>query len=317
MKVFLLVAAAALGLAADGALARAQERGEGRGAPPPVSPPVRNAQGVLIETPPPATIPDGGPYQGKVDTAPATSGMARTVVRDSPRRGEWVDIPVGGVKLHTWIVYPDGDARVPVVVVVSDDSGLWDDFPRGIADQLAKDGFIGVVPDLASALGPRGGNWDSFESLDLAVAAARKRSVTDVIGLVKGAREYAFTLPRANGKSATIGFSSGGDVSFAAAALLPGLSAAIIFDGESAPDAVTMARISAPILLFGGDLNDRTVAMVATAAPAMAKLGKRLEYHIWAITTGQFMQVGQPANDTPAILASWPIARDFLREHTK
>ena len=48
----------------------------------------------------------------------------------------------------------------------------------------------------------------------------------------------------------------------------------------------------------------------------MEKLGKSFEYHIWAITTGQFVQIGQPANDTQANLASWPIAMKFLRDHT-
>jgi carboxymethylenebutenolidase len=326
MKAYTLVAALGLALAAGGTPAGAQEaaqpdgrQGGGRrggGPPAPVPPPVRNAQGVLIETPPPGNIPNGGTYQSKVDTAPASSAMAAATMKLTPRHGEWVDIPVGKVRLHTWISYPDGNGRVPVVLVLSDEAGMWDDFPRGIADQLAQDGFIGVVPDFVSGMGPKGGNWDSFESLNLAVMAAQKLSINDALDLSKGARDYALKLPRANGKSATLGFSFGGDVSFAAAALIPGLSAAIIFDGNTAPDAATMAKITAPVLYFGGDLNDRDVALVASASPAMEKLGKSFEYHIWAITTGQFVQIGQPANDTQANLASWPIAKKFLQDHT-
>ncbi len=326
MKVYVLVAVVGLALAAGGTLASAQDAAQGGGRqgggrrgggpPPPVSPPVRNAQGVLIETPPPATIPNGGTYQSKVDTAPASSAMAAATMKLTPRHGEWVDIPVGKARLHTWISYPDGNARVPVVLVLSDEAGMWDDFPRGIADQLAQDGFIGVVPDFVSGMGPKGGNWDSFDSLNLAVVAAQKLSIKDALDLAKGAQDYALKLPRANGKSATLGFSFGGDVSFAAAALMPGLSAAIVFDGNTAPDAATMAKIAAPVLYFGGDLNDRDVALVASASPAMEKLGKSFEYHIWAITTGQFVQIGQPANDTQANLASWPIAMKFLKDHT-
>lgn len=326
MKVYTLVAALGLALVAGGTLAGAQEaaqadgrQGGGRrggGPPAPVPPPVRNAQGVLIETPPPGNIPNGGTYQSKVATAPASSAMAAATMKLTPRHGEWVDIPVGKVKLHTWVSYPDGNARVPVVLVLSDEAGMWDDYPRAIADQLAQDGFIGVVPDFVSGMGPKGGNWDSFESLNLAVIALQKLSIDDALGLAKGAQDYALKLPRANGKSATLGFAFGGDVSFASAALLPGLSAAVIFDGNRAPDAATMAKITAPVLYFGGDLNDRDVALVASAAPAMEKLRKSFEYHIWAITTGQYMQVGQPANDTQATLASWPIAKKFLQDHT-
>ena len=308
MKVYMLVAVVALTLLARGTPAGAQDGGREGG--------VRNEQGVLIETPPPGTIPNGGTYQSKVDTAPSSSAMAAATMRRTPRRGEWVDIPVGKKKLHTWISYPDGNDKAPVVLVLSDHAGMWDDFPRGIADQLAQDGFIGVAPDFVSGMGPRGGNWDSFESLNLAVRAAKTLSIKDALALSKGARDYALELPRANGKSATLGFAFGGDVSFAAAALLPGLSAAIVFDGSTAPDPTTMAKITAPVLYFGGDLNDRDVAVVASASPAMEKLGKRFEYHIWAITTGQFVQVGQPANDTQANLASWPIALRFLKAHT-
>ena len=314
MKVCILVTAFAL--AAGGTLATAQGGGRQGGGAPAVPAPVRNAQGVLIETPPPANIPNGGTYQAKVDTAPASSAMAAPTMRHTPRHGEWVDIPVGRVKLHTWISYPDGNAKVPVVLVLSDEAGMWDDFPRGIADQLAQDGFIGVAPDFVSGTGPKGGNWDSFESLNLAVMAAQKLSVNDGLGLSKGARDYTLKLPRANGKSATLGFGFGGDVSFGAAALMPGLSAAVIFDGNTAPDAATMAKVAAPVLYFGGDLADRDVAMVASASPAMEKLGKSFEYHIWAVTTGQFVQIGQPANDTQANLASWPIAIKFLKDHT-
>ena len=165
-------------------------------------------------------------------------------------------------------------------------------------------------------MGPGGGNWDSFQGLNLAVMAMQKLSINDGVGLARAARDYALKLPRANGKNAALGFDFGGDVSFAAAALIPGLNAAIVYDGNTAPDAATMAKITAPVLYFGGDLNDRDVALVASASPAMEKLGKSFEYHIWAIATGQFVQVGQPANDTQANLASWPIAKKFLNDHT-
>ena len=216
MKACLLVsvAAAAVVLAIGGAPLNAQDGGGrqgGRGGPPaPIPPPVRNAQGVLIETPPPGQIPNGGTYQSKVPTAPSSSAMAAATMKLSPRHGEWVDIPVGRVKLRTWISYPDGTGRVPVVLVLSDEAGLWDDFPRGVADQLAQDGFIGVVPDFVSGMGPKGGNWESFESLNLAVMAAQKLNVRDGLDLARGARDYALKLPRANGGRFCASVVSGG-----------------------------------------------------------------------------------------------------------
>src|SRR5919204_199096 len=101
MKGYLLITLATLTLASGGALAGAQDDGrqgggrQGRGAPAPVPPPVRNEQGVLIETPPPGNIQNGETYRSKVDTAPAGSARGAARMRHTPRHGEWVDIPAG------------------------------------------------------------------------------------------------------------------------------------------------------------------------------------------------------------------------------
>jgi hypothetical protein len=62
-------------------------------------------------------------------------------------------------------------------------------------------------------------------------------------------------------------------VSFAAAALLPGLIAAVVFDGGAAPNAATMATIAAPAVFFGGALDDRAVAMVEPTTAEYVALG--------------------------------------------
>ena len=298
MKVYMLaVAVAGLMLAAGGTLALAEAQ--------------------AVETPPDGPAIPGGSMQGKAPTAPAASAMTAWLMRNTPRRGEWVNIPVGKVQLHTWISYPDGNDPHPVVIVMNSYAGMWDDFPRGMADQLAQDGFIGVAPDFVSGMGPNGGNWDSFPSVDLAIKAAQRVGVLDAIAMVKAIRDHALKLPRANGKSATVGTRFGGNVSFAAAALIPGLNAAVVYDGTAAPDAATMAKITAPVLYFGGALDDRAVAMVEPTSAAMKKLGKSFEYHIWSATTGEFVTFGIPGNNTKADLASWPLVLTFLQAHTK
>lgn len=75
---------------------------------------------------------------------------ARAVLDKSPRHGEWVNIYYDGkTYLRTWIVYPERKDRAPVVLIVHEIFGLTD-WIRSVADQLAKEGFIAVVPDLIS-----------------------------------------------------------------------------------------------------------------------------------------------------------------------
>ena len=57
-------------------------------------------------------------------------------------------IPVeGGDSVRAWVVYPERSTNAPVVVVVHEIFGL-STWVRGVADQLAADGFIGIAPDL-------------------------------------------------------------------------------------------------------------------------------------------------------------------------
>src|SRR5438445_13340643 len=104
--------------------------------------------------------------------------------------------------MRTWIEYPAGEGKAPVVLLMHYDAGL-DDLQRALADQLATDGFIAVAPDLLSGLGPKGGNYDSFPFSDDALRANAKISPAEALRRYKIAYDYAMKLPRASGKGAS------------------------------------------------------------------------------------------------------------------
>src|SRR6266567_9005611 len=58
--------------------------------------------------------PRPGGLGNKTAEFPANLFTAASTVARTPLRHEWVDIPMGKTKLHTWIHYPQGDGRVPV-----------------------------------------------------------------------------------------------------------------------------------------------------------------------------------------------------------
>src|ERR1051325_3792193 len=103
----------------------------------------------------------GGGLAAKSPDLPAGAFTASSTLAHTTLRHEWVDIPLGGQRLHTWIEYPTASTPAPVVVVMSHEAGL-DDWMRAVADQLATEGFIAVAPDILSGRGPNGGNFDSF-----------------------------------------------------------------------------------------------------------------------------------------------------------
>ncbi|HSV15366.1 MAG TPA: dienelactone hydrolase family protein, partial [Tepidisphaeraceae bacterium] len=103
-----------------------------------------------------------------VKTSPPSAATAEKVLKDSPRHGEWVDVPMPGseVKLHSWIVYPERSDKAPVVIVIHEIFGM-SDWVRATTDQLAAEGFIAVAPDLLSGFGPNGGGTESFNDRDV------------------------------------------------------------------------------------------------------------------------------------------------------
>ena len=121
---------------------------------------------LLAGAPEPATTPATAPEKAAVPAPnpalPPDAEGAKDALGKSPRHGEWVDVALpDGKKLVTWVVYPEKKEKAGVVIVIHEVFGLTD-WVRGVADQLAKEGFIALAPDLLSGMGPNGGGTDSL-----------------------------------------------------------------------------------------------------------------------------------------------------------
>ncbi|MBM3817630.1 MAG: hypothetical protein FJW14_01240 [Acidimicrobiia bacterium] len=265
-----------------------------------------------------AARPVAGDIGRKDPRLPADYFMARATIRDSTLKAEWVDIPLEGdtVTLHTLVVYPAGAARTGVVVVMQHGVGV-DEWQRALAYQIAEDGFIAVLPDLWSGTGPNGGNWDASEFVDDAVRnAAGKVSPEEAMKRYTTAREWALKLPRANGKSASIGFCMGGGNSFRFAAEVPQLNGAVVYYGGAPPEA-QMARIQAPVLGLYGENDGRMADNVAETRVTMARLGKQYEARVYAKTTHSFAMFQHIGTNADAIADAWPRTIEFFRRQLR
>ena len=254
----------------------------------------------------------GGPAARREDLPPPYN-RAKLVVARSPRRGEWVDIPMGTTRLHTWVSYPQGTARAGVVVVMQPGPGL-DDWLRGVGDQLASHGFIAVVPDLLSGLGPNGGNSDTFEFPDDLGRARGRLTPADIMRRYQTALEYGLALPQASGRSASIGFCAGGGDTWRFAAESPQVNAGVVFYGAP-PDRATMARIHAPVLAFFGEIDLGLTSRVAPATALMKELGKPFDVHVYDRATHAFLNRQDLAENMKATEDSWPRTVAFLKQH--
>ena len=252
------------------------------------------------------------------ENLPPSEGQAKAALEKSPRHGEYVDIklPSGGTPIRAWVSYPERKDKAGVVIVIHEIFGL-SDWIRGVADQLAREGFIAVAPDLISGLGPNGGGTDSVASRDDVTKLVRGLTPEDATARLNAVREYALKIPAANGKTATIGFCWGGARSFAYATQ-PGPNAAVVYYGTS-PEAADLAKVKAPVLgLYGSD-DARVNATVGPAEAEMKKLGKTYEVHTYEGAGHGFLraQDGREGANLKATQQAWPRTVAFLKEHLK
>jgi carboxymethylenebutenolidase len=251
----------------------------------------------------------------------------------SPRKGEFVTVDVGGMPMRTWVVRPQGNAKGPVVVVIQEIFGL-SDWIRGVADQLAAEGFVAVAPDLLAGHGANGGDSSSLSSQQEMTQATLMLSPAEITAKLKAARAYGLKLPQANGKSGSVGFCFGGAQSFAFAVNEPGLNAAVVYYGQAPTDAPAPARgappapyqvsdrvanVKAPILgLYGGLMQDARIG--STVAPTEAKmkeLGKTYEPHMFDGAAHGFLraQSGNDGANMKATEQAWPMTVAWLKKY--
>ena len=191
-------------------------------------------------------------------------------LKSSPRHGEWVDIKgTDGTPIKSFVVYPERREKAPVVIVVMEIFGL-SDWIRGVADQLAKEGYIAIAPDFLSGRGPNKGGSQELGSQG-ATQEIRNVTPADTERMLNDVRTYALALPAANGKIAAVGFCWGGGTVFNYALKQPALNAAISYYGPMPADPAAYATAKAPVLgLYGA--NDARVAAPNSYADRSSKI---------------------------------------------
>jgi carboxymethylenebutenolidase len=240
---------------------------------------------------------------------------------------------VDGKPMRTWVVHPAGNGKAPVVVVIMEIFGL-SDWIRGVADQLAAEGFIAIAPDIVVGHGKDGGDTSSLSTQQEIVTAVTSVPPTERIAKLKAAREFGLKDPRSNGKSASVGYCFGGAESFAFAVAEPGLNAAVVYYGQAPTDAPPAARgtppgpyevsdrvanVKAPIIgFYGGLAQDARIGN--TVAPTEAKmkaLGKTYEPHIFDGAAHGFLraQTGNDGANMKATEQAWPMTIAWLRKY--
>lgn len=257
--------------------------------------------------------PAGNAVAASVPTLPPDVSGARARLEASPRHGEWVMIDAGADSVRAWIVYPEKKTKAPVVVVVHEIFGLTP-WVRGVADQLAADGFIAIAPDLLTSKNLPNPT-DSVPGT-LATAAIRTLDMNDVHRQITAAAEYAMALPAALARYGIVGYCWGGSVAFEHAVRSAKLGASVVYYGSS-PAPTSLSSVRAPVLgLYGGN-DARVNATIPAADSAMKALNKQYVYRIYEGAGHGFLraQAGQDGANLRATEQAWPATIQWFRQH--
>jgi carboxymethylenebutenolidase len=270
-----------------------------------------------------AAMGDNGPLNNAAASAPGArqvslpAGAAEAAARlaASPRHGEWATVSAGGAdSVRAWVVYPERRDRAPVVIVVHEIFGL-STWVRGVADQLAADGFIAIAPDFLSGMNVPNGP-DGAPMPDSARAAIQRVSQADVQRRIDAVARWGMALPAALPRYGIVGYCWGGTVSFNHAVHSPTLGASVVYYGTS-PASERLGSVRAPVLGLYGENDARVNQTIAPADSAMRALGKSFAYQLFPGAGHGFLRQQDGANgaNLAATQAAWPRTIAFFRQH--
>ncbi|MBI4469976.1 MAG: dienelactone hydrolase family protein [Acidobacteria bacterium] len=234
----------------------------------------------------------------------AVSSSAQTQIKQrlerSSRHQEWVDVSAGSRKVNCFLVYPEVEGKTQAVVVIHENRGMTD-WVRGVADQLAAAGYIAIVPDMLSGMGPHGGGTSDFPDQSAVTQAINRLSPAQITADLNAVVDYAAGLPAANGKVGVAGFCWGGTETFRFVTNRASLVAGFVFYGTGPTDRTAIERIKSPVYGFYGGSDARVTSTVPATAQMMKEAGKMFEPVTYEGAGHAFMRLGEdPANTSAA-----------------
>jgi carboxymethylenebutenolidase len=207
----------------------------------------------------------------------------------------------GGGEFDCYVVTPDGDRKVPAMVLASAVHGVDKDM-RAIADEFASCGYIVAAPDLfwRSVPGPLGRDDNRTRSRSQPRLEKIKAGEADLVDTLAELRKQA----QFNGRAAVMGFCYGGPYAILGPKRL-GFAAGVACHATQMLDYLSeLEGVTQPVCLLWGDQDHAAPVEVLDAYRKAAAQKKNLELHIFpGVQHGYMMPDSVKAYDQ--------VSRDF------
>ena len=193
------------------------------------------------------------------------------------------------------------------VVVIHENRGL-NPYIEDVTRRLAVAGFIGFAPDALTPLGGYPGNDDEGRTMQ------RERDADEMREDFSAAVEFLQSHPDCSGKVGSVGFCFGGGMSMYLAVRHADLNAAVAFYGRH-PSAEDTAKITAPLMLHHGELDERVNAGWPDFEKALKAADHSYEQFMYADANHGFHNDTTPRFDKEAADLAWERTIEFFNQN--
>jgi carboxymethylenebutenolidase len=223
---------------------------------------------------------------------------------------EHIQYPGATGEVRAYFARPQGDEKLPGVVVIHENQGLAPHI-EDVNRRVAAEGFLAIAPD---ALSPLGG---SPEDLDKAIEMTKELDDQSTLENFLAAVKYLKAHPASTGKVGVIGFCWGGRKANQVAVNDPDLSAAVPFYGQQ-PASEDVSKIKASLLLHYAGLDEKINAGIPAFEAALKAASVEYQLYLYAGAKHAFHNDAKADRyNKEAAQLAWQRTVSFLNEKLK
>ncbi|QBF33287.1 YghX family hydrolase [Thalassococcus sp. S3] len=216
--------------------------------------------------------------------------------------------PEGTGDVRGYLVRPAAaDGPLPAVLVIHENRGL-NPYIEDVARRLAKAGYMALAPDGLTSVGGYPGN--DADGRDLQRTVDRVALMNDFFA----GFEHLLQRDDSTGRVGAVGFCYGGGVVGAIAVAYPELAAGVPFYGRQ-PASEDVPKISAPLLIHMGELDERINAGWPDFETALQANDKVYEAHIYEGANHGFHNDSTPRYDAEMAQLAWDRTLAWFETH--
>jgi carboxymethylenebutenolidase len=222
--------------------------------------------------------------------------------------GSPTSFKVGDETVQAWLARPAASGpTTPGIVVIHEWWGLNQQI-KGVADRLAKAGYVAIAPDLYRGKQPA--------DAGLAHEMMRGLSENRAVGIIKGAVAHLRSIDKAGSRSVgTIGFCMGGRLALATGLRGAPVQATVMFYGSVETEEDAIEPLRSPLLgIFGAADRGIPVEDVRKFEAALKAANKKATIIVYPAAGHAFFNEDRAAYDRDAAEDSWNRTVEFLAE---